>query len=210
MHRYRAAVHGGLFLALLIGLNAAFSFGWPWYLFFPIFVYGAIVAAVTPLRQTAPVLIVGRIDTIPLLASVVLIAVTAGVLVGFQALVRPDVTGLGLRIPVNWLGNLLLAGLCFSVVNALAEEVIFRGILWEVVAEEWNKWTALGVTSILFGTAHVDGYPPGPTGVVLAGLYGVTLGAMRLWVGGLGLPIACHVCADATIFGILLAEDAFD
>ena len=58
----------------------------------------------------------------------------------------------------------------------------------------------LGVTAALFGLGHLHGYPPGPLGAVLAGLYGVALGLLRWWAGGLGLAVACHVSADATIF----------
>jgi hypothetical protein len=31
---------------------------------------------------------------------------------------------------------------------------------------------------------------------------------MRLWTGGLGLATACHVVADATIFGLLFWSSA--
>ena len=102
------------------------------------------------------------------------------------------------------------AGICFSIVNAVLEELIFRGILWEVVSEEWNNAMALGVTALLFGVGHLDGYPPGPLGVILAGLYGITLGGLRWWTGGLALTTACHVGADATIFCILASAGAFD
>jgi hypothetical protein len=44
---------------------------------------------------------------------------------------------------------------------------------------------------------------------VLAGAYGVALGLLRWWSGGLGLTIGCHVCADATIFGIMVSAGAF-
>jgi membrane protease YdiL (CAAX protease family) len=90
------------------------------------------------------------------------------------------------------------------------EELIFRGILWDVVADEWNEAAALGVTALLFGAVHLQGYPPGPLGALMAGLYGATLGALRWWTGGLGLATACHVGADATIFCILVGSKAFD
>src|SRR5206468_2309260 len=121
-----------------------------------------------------------------------------------------DLQGLVAKLPMDWFGNLLLAGVCFSVVNAAAEELIFRGVLWEVVSDEWNQGAALGVTAVLFGAGHFNGYPPGPIGAILAGLYGVTLGALRWWTGGLGLVTACHVSADATIFCILTVPEALD
>jgi membrane protease YdiL (CAAX protease family) len=40
---------------------------------------------------------------------------------------------------------------------------------------------------------------------VLAGLFGFFMGALRLWTGGLALPIVAHMGADATIYGILVS-----
>ena len=204
--RQRAgSLHGLLFLAVVSVV--AFGFpppSWPWYLFLPLLGYVIIVLAFPPLRRTAPLLSVGRLGGAPLACAAALAVLTSGVLLGFHALIRPDVIELGARLPVAAFGNIVLAGVCFSVVNAALEELIFRGVLWEVVADEWNPGLALLVTSALFGIGHLQGYPPGPLGAGLAGLYGVALGLLRWWAGGLGLTVACHVCADATIFGILL------
>jgi membrane protease YdiL (CAAX protease family) len=135
--------------------------------------------------------------------------VTTGALLGFHALARPEVTDLAARLPVAAFGNLLLAGFCFSLVNATLEELVFRGVLWGSVEAEWNAGVALIVTSALFGLGHWHGYPPGPLGAVLAALYGLALGLLRWWAGGLGLALGCHMCADATIFGLLWWSGAF-
>jgi membrane protease YdiL (CAAX protease family) len=144
-----------------------------------------------------------------LAAAVVLALATAVVLVTFHALARPDVADLAAGLPVAAFGNLLIAGICFSMVNAALEELVFRGVLWELVTAEWNGGVALIATTALFGLGHLHGYPPGPVGAVLAGIFGLALGLLRWWSGGLGLAIAVHVCADATIFGLLSWSGAF-
>jgi membrane protease YdiL (CAAX protease family) len=207
----KAAIHGGLFFAAWIFVTAGFPLLlWPWYLALPLLAYGAIVLFVGPLRRTAPKLAIGRMGGWPLLYTAVLALAATGVLVGFQAMMRPDLKDLAAKIPVDWFGNLLVAGVCFSVVNAVCEELIFRGVLWELVSEEWNNATALVVTTLLFGVGHLQGYPPGPIGAILAGLYGLILGTLRWWTAGLGLAIACHVGADATIFCILIETGAVE
>jgi membrane protease YdiL (CAAX protease family) len=210
IRRRGGALHGCLFLASLAAVAITLpSLSWPWYLLLPLLVYAGITLALPPLRRTAPQLSLGRMGQAPLAFAAALSAATSGVLLGFHVLVRPDVTDLAARLPVAAFGDLVLAGVCFSVVNAVLEEIIFRGILWEAVAAEWNDRAALVVTAVLFGLGHLHGYPPGPAGAVLAGLYGLVLGLLRWWAGGLGLAIACHVCADATIFGLLLWSGAF-
>jgi hypothetical protein len=42
----------------------------------------------------------------------------------------------------------------------------------------------------------------------LAGLYGLALGLLRWRAGGLGLAVACHISADATIFYLLVSDSA--
>ncbi|HEV3415996.1 MAG TPA: CPBP family intramembrane glutamic endopeptidase, partial [Pirellulales bacterium] len=161
------------------------------------------------LRRTAPRLALGRVDGWPLAAAVALSLATVVALMVFQELVHPDVADLAAGLPVAAFGNLLFAGICFSVANAALEELVFRGILWEVVAAEWNGGVALGATTVVFGLGHLHGYPPWPIGALLAGVFGMALGLLRWWTGGLGLAIAVHVCADATIFSLLSWSGAF-
>jgi membrane protease YdiL (CAAX protease family) len=205
-----AAVHGSVFLlalgAVAIGLS---PLGWPWYLLLPMVAYALIVFVCPPLRRTVPRFAIGRIGGWPMVAALALGVATSGVLVSFQTIARPDMTALAAGLPVAAFGNLLLAGICFSVINALLEELIFRGLLWEVAAAEWNEPVALAATSVMFGLGHLHGYPPGPLGAVLAGVFGLSLGLLRWWTGGLGLAIAVHICADATIFGLLSCSGAF-
>jgi membrane protease YdiL (CAAX protease family) len=204
------ALHSGLFFAVLcltaVGLPAL---AWPWYLLLPLLAYAGIALAFPPLRRTAPRLTVGRLGGRPLACAAALTVSTSAVLIGFHALFRPDVTHLAAQLPVAAFG-LIVAGICFSVVNAALEEFVFRGVLWELIADERNNGVAFAATTLVFGVCHLRGYPPGPLGAVLAGLYGLALGLLRWWTGGLGLAVGCHVCADATIFGMLLASGAIE
>ena len=42
-------------------------------------------------------------------------------------------------------------------------------------------------------------------GVVLASIYGLMLGMLRNWSNGLAAPVIAHICADATIFVLVLS-----
>src|SRR5260221_8188137 len=181
------ALHGLLFLAAVGTVSAAFApLPWPWHLLLPLLVYAAIALAVPRLRRTAPRLALGRMGGAHLAFAVVLALATSGVLVGYHAFARPDVTDLAAHLPVAAFGNLVVASVCFSVANAAIEELVFRGVVWAVVASEWNNAVALVVTALLFGLGHLQGYPPGPLGAGLAALYGVALGLLRWGSGGVG------------------------
>jgi hypothetical protein len=125
------AVHGGLFLAAVcVAALVSPPLPWPWYLLLPLLAYGGITLLFAPLRRTAPVIGIGRMGGAPLVCAAILSAATTGVLVAFHAWARPDVTDLAGRMPVAAFGNLVLAGVFFSVLNAALEEVVFRGVLW--------------------------------------------------------------------------------
>jgi membrane protease YdiL (CAAX protease family) len=205
-----SAIHGGLFVAAVCAVALSYpALAWPWYLAAPLLAYAVLACSFAPLRQTAPRITTGRLGGAPLAYALFLTIATSAVLMTFHAWARPDVTELAGQLPVAIFGSLIVAGICFSLLNAALEEIAFRGVLWRAFAGEWNQRVALIVTSVLFGFGHLRGYPPGPFGAVLAGMYGLALGVLRWWTGGLGLALACHVCADATIFSLLAWSGAF-
>jgi membrane protease YdiL (CAAX protease family) len=199
-----AALHGLVFLAALGVVLVAFpSLTWPWFLAIPLSIYACVALSFPGMRRAMPAPALGRIGGLPLAFAVLISAGTSIVLVAFQALAHPDMSNLTEHVPSSWYGNVVLAWPGFSLVNAALEELVFRYVLWEIVALEWSNAMALCATSVIFGFIHMHGYPSGPAGAILAGIYGLCLGTLRWWTGGLGLAFACHVCADATIFGIL-------
>ena len=117
-------------------------------------------------------------------------------------------SALGAALPVGALGGVAAAGIIFAVLNATLEEMVFRGVLFDAFSARWGLPAAVGGTAVLFGLAHLNGYPPGAVGACLAGVYGVALGLLRARVGGLALPVLAHVAADATIYGILVRAGA--
>ncbi|MFZ2639779.1 MAG: CPBP family intramembrane glutamic endopeptidase [Verrucomicrobiia bacterium] len=106
-------------------------------------------------------------------------------------------------MPVSTLGGLLAFGVLFSVFNALFEEVFFRGILFDAIESQWGVWIAVVVSAFLFGCGHMHGYPSGILGSALAGIYGLCLGWLRVFSGGIGFPVVAHIVADATILTIV-------
>jgi membrane protease YdiL (CAAX protease family) len=74
----------------------------------------------------------------------------------------------GVYLPEGW-GHWqpLALALLSSLPGAVFEEVIFRGFLFRLIARLGGNWIALGVTSALFGLAHIRN--PGHLGELLSG-----------------------------------------
>jgi membrane protease YdiL (CAAX protease family) len=200
------ALHGGLLIALL--LVPAFVRPlqhWPWYLAVPLGAYLVLVAALGPLRRTVRWNRVGRLGGAVLAATGAISAVSAAALLLYDAVFRPDLEPLSRQLPLGLPLPVPVTGLLFAVVNALLEEVIFRGVLQDALAARVGTAGAVVLQAVAFGVGHAHGYPPGTVGIGLAMVYGILLGALRHRAGGLLAPWLAHVCADATIFGIVAA-----
>jgi hypothetical protein len=100
---------------------------------------------------------------------------------------------------------LLLAGaVLFSIVNAAAEEFVYRGFVHQSLAETFPLPAALLLQAAAFGLLHIQGFPSGVTGAGLAFVFGLMMGWIRVQSDGMLAPWAAHVAADLTIVGILL------
>ncbi len=146
----------------------------------------------------------GRASRATWLLSGVTIPLTAGVLVAWAYLVKPDLTIYADMIPGKGLGIVLAAAIFFSVFNAIAEEVVFRGVLWQALADTGlASGAVLIIQALAFGIMHFGGVPSGVAGMALATIYGLALGGIRYLSGGLLMPVVVHIFADMMIFLIV-------
>jgi membrane protease YdiL (CAAX protease family) len=198
-------LHGGILLLLLpLPAFVPALTRWPWYLLAPLLGYAAIVGLVPSLRRSVGWVQFGRFDRLTIVWTAAIMVATSVVLVVWHQLVHPDVSHLASQMPrwqgVPWLWTCLI----FAVVNALMEEIVWRGIFMDALASQLGARWALIAQAALFGWAHAQGYPSGAAGVVLAGVYGWLLGFLRQRSGGLAAPLIAHVAADATIYSLVM------
>ena len=199
------AVHGGLLILFLpIPMLIPALAGWPWHILIPLLGYALVVCIVGPMRRSVKWLHFGRLDWRVLGVTAAIVLVSSAALVLYYLLFRPDLSHLSEHFPAATGLSLFLVGALFSVVNALMEELAFRGIVMDALEAQLQPMTALSAQALAFGAAHYHGIPAGPIGVVLASIYGLMLGMLRRWSKGLAAPVIAHICADATIFAIVI------
>jgi hypothetical protein len=98
---------------------------------------------------------------------------------------------------IDWLdtrlegGTLVMAVLFFGL-TALSEEIAFRGYILNNLLGSFDKWTALGISSVLFGIVHLGNAHLNPVAVlnVLAG--GVLLGINYIYIRNCWFSICFH------------------
>lgn len=203
-------LHAALFLVLFLGtMRTPIAAYWPWYLAIPVFVYAGLCGMIPALRRSCAWIVLGKWDRPGLLATPLIIALSSLALILYQWTMAPDVHEFTARLPAKILGSVVLAGILFAAVNAILEELLFRGVLYDGVERQWGWKAAVLVTAAIFGIFHVHGYPPGLFGALMAAMYGLMLGWLRHRTQGLILPILAHVFADATIFGVMVRTGSF-
>ena len=182
---------------------------WPLLWVIPLSVYLVMVATIPPLRASFSRWRFGRITLFATCAAGVIGLSTIVTLVVFDHTVHPDVSGYRTMLPVQWFGGIFGTAILFPLLNAALEETVFRGVLFDSIASQWSYAIAVIVSAVFFGYGHMKGFPPGPIGAVLAGIFGIAAGWLRVVTGGIGLPFFTHVVADTTIFILLTRSGAW-
>lgn len=197
--------HGVVFASIMAATFAIpILRAWPWIWLAPFIGYFVAVGVSPLLRASLTWLCIGRLTFRACAATAAISVATALVLLAFHFAVRPDVASFRAGLPSRAIGGVVVAGVMFATINAALEEMVFRGVLFESLRVQWGVSFTLIATSLLFGLGHLRGYPPGVGGACLAVVFGFVTGGLRIWTGGLGLPIVAHVVADATIYGLLV------
>ena len=179
---------------------------WPLYLLVPLAGYAVTVYCVAPLRRSVHWLRLGRSGWDVLGATLAIILVASTALVLWYVLRAPNLGKVTERLTAISYPSLVLFGIVFSIFNALLEEILFRGILYEALDAEYGLWPTILIQGVIFGIVHAQGIPSGTIGVLLASSYGVMLGWLRHLSRGLLWPFVAHIFADATIFLIVMHE----
>ncbi|MCH1627202.1 CPBP family intramembrane glutamic endopeptidase [Ferdinandcohnia quinoae] len=94
--------------------------------------------------------------------------------------------------------SVLLPAIATALGAAFVEELLFRGIAFQAIESMIGRWTALAVTSLFFGIAHLGN--PGATiwsAVAIVIQAGVLLGSAFLWRRSLWFVIGIHFAWNA-------------
>ncbi len=134
------------------------------------------------------------------LAGAALLSVSVGILAlsgGYR------VVGVA-ATPQEWRG--IGYGLLLMAVVGLAEETLFRGIIFRYIEAALGSWAALALTSALFGVAHLSNPAATVAGAAAIAIEaGIMLGAAYMLTRSLWLAIGIHWSWNffqGSVFGI--------
>ena len=104
-------------------------------------------------------------------------------------------------------GLVLFAALC-ALLNAFAEEFLYRSALLPQVLPVLGKGRSLLLVAVWFGLGHFFGVPFGVTGVILTAFGGWVFAKSMVETEGMFWPVFMHWGSDFTIYLIMLLAGA--
>lgn len=175
---------------------------WPLPILLILAAYGLPVAAAPRLRASVGWLKRGTLDKLTWGMTGVFAVVSALGVTAWRFLAHPDLAAFRGFVPAGvplWL--LPIGIVLYAALNALYEEVVWRGILTQSLeAAAGPGWGALLAQSLGFGLWHFHGFPGGWLGVGLAGVFALLMGWLRHRSRGLLAPWLAHMAVDTTIY----------
>jgi membrane protease YdiL (CAAX protease family) len=173
--------------------------------FIPILIYLTLVFAYKPFRKKVNYLRFGNLYPRTIYLMILLVFISSIALLLWTFLLKPDLTVFLEKIPDWGTGLVLLGGIGFAIINSLAEEFIFRGVMWDgLLLTISNIKIVILLQAFIFGVWHYHGFPGGFLGSSMVFIWGIFLGVIRYWSGGMFAPVLAHFFADITIFIILI------
>jgi membrane protease YdiL (CAAX protease family) len=103
--------------------------------------------------------------------------------------------------------------LAISLSSGVTEELVFRGVIFRLLWSMLGRWWALGLSSVLFGVAHLAN--PNPDIMAMLGIIfgaGVPLAALYILTGRLWASIGCHMAwnfSQGYVFGAQVSGTSF-
>lgn len=95
--------------------------------------------------------------------------------------------------------NLIVGLLCYGLITPVAEELLFRGIIYNGLRRFWGWRVAVPVSAAIFGVYH---------GNVVQALYGFLMGCLLAYgyeyFGKFSVPVLIHIVANVLAFCIPL------
>lgn len=170
----------------------------------PLLLYVVVVATVPTLRRSlSEWLRLGSMDRKSWITVLLVIVLSAGALCAWARYTNPNLAGYARLVPDLPAVVLPPYVLAFAAINALAEELLWRGAMLASLETAFGAGAlAMALQALQFGIAHYRGpFLFGWGGVALSGLFGWWLGRLRRRTGGL---LACWLVHTAADFAILL------
>ncbi len=100
------------------------------------------------------------------------------------------------RVMEDQYSAVLLIGLiCYGVITPIAEEILFRGVIYNYLRRLWNVKIGILISAVVFGAYHMN---------VVQGIYAFLIGGLLAYAyeyfGSFKIPVLMHIAANVLVY----------
>ncbi len=189
------------YIANLLGANVDGT-----YFIFPILIFTALLIALPSLRKDVDWWKVDLLSNQILVQAGVAIVLGCGVMMLYIHFNQESLARFIDMLPTGGLLKIVLLGVAFALLNAVVEEYIIRGMVWNGLAKTFSKPQLITlIQAALFGLSHYWGLPGGLMGVLMVFIWSLAMGYFRIKTGGLIIVIVAHFALNLFQYFVLYA-----
>jgi membrane protease YdiL (CAAX protease family) len=167
---------------------------------------GLIYIVINRGRPSGVVLLRAGMRPAPLFGAMALGAASALFLLAWFAWWSPPQPHIHVSDIASWTPPVAVVAVVLALMNALVEEVFWRGFVSAALLETMTSCRAMILGQGLgFGLMHIQGFPDGWLGVASTTAFGVTAMILTLRSRSIWPAVVAHTVADVTILVQLLA-----
>ena len=171
-----------------------------------VLLYLYLALLIAPLRRSMDWLRIGKWNRTATILAIAVILLSVAGLIGWLHFAKPEMSGYAKTLPhvSPRLMPVYMGG--FAVVNALLEEIVWRGVVMTALDAAFGAGVfSVVVQAAIFGMAHFHGgFPAGWSGASLAALFGLAMGLLRRYSKGLLVPWVAHSAADFVVIWLIV------
>lgn len=177
-----------------------FEFAGTFFLF-PIVIYTLLIITIPEIKRNTLWFTKDKINkkTILLIIAMTLASITSLIIWGNYNTNNLDYFVNNMpKVPLVWI---IINGILFALFNAIAEEYLSRGMLYNTIEKlTSNTTTIIVVQAIVFALFHYKGFPGGINGMIMVFCWSLVLGIIRFRTKGLIGVLIAHFFADLAIY----------
>ncbi|AIT09208.1 hypothetical protein LO80_03950 [Candidatus Francisella endociliophora] len=163
-----------------------------------------LISVIVYKKQVFELFSLGKIKDIRIWIAIAVVSLVASISLIVWGMSTNELTGVGIATSQEFkkLSTIVILILIpvGALLNAVVEEVIFRGIIQTELSRISSVFIAIFLQAFLFAGFHyAGGFPNGLSGFAMTFVYAFALGTTRFKVKGLLAPIITHTFADMTI-----------
>ena len=174
------------------------------YFLVPIILFSGLILVSPYVREALDWWQIDQMNRALMVQAMVAVAVGCGLMYFYTLNDQESLNRFIEMLPKGGLFKILALGIAFSLLNAVVEEYIIRGMFWNGLSKIISSPLTVNLAQAsLFAISHYFRLPGGLIGVLMVFMWSFVMGHFRIKSGGILLVTLCHFALNLFQYFIL-------